>query len=130
MGCLGIKNAIADLFDSRGEYRKLRNRIRQDQALVQAEPDLVAKIIRDGLVYARRLGFEPNPDHRETMMVLGDANADACGAHIPLGKDGKPFFISGPSDNVPLIISKLEKAVGPEGFDYLVGLEEPDDVFG
>ncbi len=130
LGCLGVKNAFASMFDSRSGYRKLRNHIRRDQTLVTADPDLVAKIVREGLVYARRLGFEPNPDYREAMLVLGDANADACDLPIPLGKDGKPFFISGPYDNIPLIMSKLEKAVGSGGFYYMLGFEEQDGVFG
>jgi hypothetical protein len=129
LGCLGVKNAFARMFDSRGEYGQLRDRMQEDQTLVSADPNLAAKIIREGVTYAEKLGFRPNRDYGDTMLLLGDADPDACEVPTPLGKDGKPFFISGPYDNVPMIVAKLERAVGPDGFHYLVGLEEPSDDF-
>ena len=38
-----------------------------------------------------------------------------------MGVDGKPYFVSGPFDNVPRIMARLEKAVGPGNFEFLVG---------
>ena len=64
------------------------------------------------------------------MIVLGDADPEACDIPIPLGgKDDKPFFVAGPYDNVPRIMAQLEKAVGPGGFNYLVPLGDPRDFF-
>jgi hypothetical protein len=125
LGCLGVKSAFASLFDSKRAYeQKLRRGITERQAMMEANLNLVAKIIREGIAYARRLGFNPDPDYREAMVLLGDANPDACDVPIPLGsKDGKPLFIAGPYDDMEQIMAKLEKAVGPGGFYYLVPLE-------
>ena len=40
------------------------------------------------------------------------------------GEDGGPWYSAGPDDNVPRIISTLERAVGKDGFDF-VAFEEP-----
>lgn len=96
LGCLGVKSAFTSLFHSQREYeQKLRRRITSHQSMMPADLNLVAKIIREGIAYARELGFSPDPDYRDAMLVLGDADPDACPDPIPLGgKDGKPFFNS------------------------------------
>lgn len=122
LGCLGVKSAFASLFDSQREYeQRLRRRLTDQMPMMKADLNLAAKIIGESIAYARRLGFEPDPDYREAMIVLGKANPGACDVPIPLGgRDGKPFFIAGPYDDVPRIMAKLERALGPDGFHFLV----------
>ena len=122
LGCLGVKTAFASLFDTRREYeQKLRARITSQQEMIKAEVNLVAKIIREAIAYAKDLGFKPDPDYRDAMLVLGDADPDACDVPIPLGgRDGKPFYIAGPYDNVDRIMAKLMRKLGPDGFTYLI----------
>jgi hypothetical protein len=119
LGCLGVKAAFGRLFDTEAEYEELRNEIRSRQNMVKADVDLVAKIIREAIAYAKALGFQPDPGYRDAMLVVGDADADACEVSVPLGKDGKPFFIAGPDDRVHLIITKLARKLGPDGFTYI-----------
>jgi hypothetical protein len=125
LGCLGVKNAFAKLFDSFREYETLRQRMMSTQPLVHAELNLAAKIIREALAYARQLGFNPDPDYREASALLADADADACDAQIPLGKDGKPFFVAGPRDSAKRIMAQLTRTVGPGNFHYIVPLDAP-----
>lgn len=124
LGCLGVKNGFASLFDSEGEYREtLRRRIVESQPMQAVEPNLAAKIVREAIVYAQGLGLSPHRDSRDAMLVLGDADPDTCDTPVPLGNGaGKPFFVAGPYDNVPLIMARLERAVGRDGFEYLVPL--------
>lgn len=126
LGCLGVKSAFASLLDSRFEYeQKLRRRITSQQSMMSADLNLIAKIIREGIAYARELGFSPDPDYRDAMAVLGDADPDACPDEIPLGgEDGKPLFIAGPYDDVPAIMAQLTKLCRPDGFTYLLPLGE------
>ena len=91
--------------------------------MAQAKVDLVAKIVREAIAYAKPLGFHPDPGYRDAMLVLGDADLDACKETIPLGRDGKPLFIPGPDDKVNLIMTKLTRKLGPDGFNYIVPLE-------
>jgi len=41
---------------------------------------------------------------------------------LPFGKNGKPFFIAGPYDNVEQILQQLETTVGQGNYDFLIGL--------
>ena len=131
LGCLGVKSAFASLFDTRREYeQKLRARITSQQEMIKAEVNLVAKIIREAIAYAKDLGFKPDPDYRDAMLVLGDADPDACDVPIPLGgRDGKPFYIAGPYDNVDRIMAKLMRKLGPDGFTYLIPISGDEEVF-
>jgi len=131
LDCLGVKCAFASLFGSVREYeRKLRERVLQNQTMVPADLNLVAKIIREGIAYASQLGFSPDPDYRDADILLGDADPQACDVEVPLGgEDGKPFFISGPFDDVPRIMARLEKKLGPDGFRCLIHLGDPGDSF-
>jgi hypothetical protein len=130
LGCLGVKSAFASLFDTRREYRQLRKRVTASQDMIKADLNLVAKIIREGIAYARELGFRPDPDYRDAMHVLGDADPDACSTSIPLGgKDGKPFFIAGPYDDVDRIMAKLTRKLGRDGFHYMIPIGGDEEVF-
>jgi hypothetical protein len=120
LGCLGVKAAFGRLLDTEREYKELRDDMQSRQKMIKADPDLAAKIIREAVAYAKDLGFWPDPDYRDAMLVLGDADPNACDTPIPLGKDGKPFFIPGPDDKVNLILAKLTRKLGPDGFDYVV----------
>jgi len=130
LGCLGVKSAFGRLFDTRQEYEELRNGMMSRQDVIEADLNLVAKIVREGIAYAQELGFRPDPDYRAAMLVLGDADPDACDVPIPLGsKDGKPFFIAGPYDNVDRIIAKLTRKLGPDGFHFLAPIGGGEEIF-
>ena len=131
LACLGVKNAYARPISSYQEYQELRQGMTENQSMLPTHDlNLVAKIIEEGIAYAHQFGFKPNPDYHKAKLVLGDANPDACSTQIPLGgSEGKPMFISGPYDNVDRIIAKLTKAVGPDGFHYLVGLDPEAELF-
>jgi hypothetical protein len=125
LACLGVKDAFARVFTSPGEYEQLRRRIGTAQMLVPADLDLVARIVREGIAYARQLGFEPHPDYPAAAALLQGAQPDACHVTVPLGKDGKPFFVAGPRDDIPRILAQLTRSVGSENFAYLIPLEMP-----
>jgi len=129
LACLGVKDAFPAVFDSVAEYnQKLRRRATEQQAMIPADLNLVAKIIRESIAYARKLGFAPHQDYAPASILLGNADPEACDLPVPLGgKNGKPFFCSGPYDNVPRIMAQLERAVGPGGFDFLIGIHPGPD---
>jgi len=130
LGCLGVKSAFGRVFNTLREYRELRDGMMGRQDMVQADINLVAKIIREAITYAQDLGFKPDPDYRDAMPVLGGADPDACSTPVPLGsKDGKPLFIAGPYDNVDRIIAKLTRKLGPDGFYYMVPIGGDEEIF-
>ena len=126
LGCLGVKNALARVFPSRFDYEdELRDLMASQQRMIDADLDLVAKIIREGIAYARSLGFNPHRDFAPAALLLAGADPDACPTPIPLGKDGKPFFVAGPYDNATRVMAQLTKAVGPGNFEYVVPIGAP-----
>ena len=131
LGCLGVKNAFARVFNSRSEYVEgWRSTLVSRQPMMRADLNLVAKIIREGIAYAHSLGFRANPDYRDAMLVLGNADPDASAARVRLGgKDGKPFFVAGPYDNVPKTLAQLTKAVGPDGFHFIAPVRPDMELF-
>ncbi len=123
LGCLGVKNAMTKVFDSDYDYVvELRDGMMSRQALEKADLNLAAKILRESIAYARRWGFNPNPDYAQASLLLAEADPDASDEDIPLGRDGKPFFFAGPYDDAKKILAKLEKTAGPGNFDYFAML--------
>ena len=61
------------------------------------------------IAYARNLGFEQHPDFAAAEAHLGPWNGPST---ITFGKQGKPFYISGPNDNPRTIIRTLERSAG------------------
>ncbi len=88
--------------------------------MIEADVSHAAKIIRETIAYAKELGFNPDPDYRHAVRVLGDADPDACDVPIQLGgADGRPFYFAGPYDTVSRILAKLTRKLGPDGFTYI-----------
>ncbi|MBI3977853.1 MAG: hypothetical protein HY331_06680 [Chloroflexi bacterium] len=122
LGCLGVKNAFTRLYPTQAEYEwEVRERIAAEKPMVKADLNLVAKIIREGIAYASAVGIDPHRDYYRAEPLLAGADPDAVSVHVPLGRDGKPFYLAGPYDDVRSIMAKLTKAVGPDGFHYLIG---------
>lgn len=120
--CLGVKNAYGRVTNE-FEYNELLEHMREAQGVAPADVNLVAKIIRDSVAYASEIGFRPNKDLRQTLLVLGEADPDSCDEEIEMGgADGKPHFVGGPYDNVDKIMKTLTKKLGPDGFTYMVPL--------
>ena len=126
LGCLGVKNAFAATFPTRFAYHeKVRDQLVQERGLVGTDFDLAAKIVAEAIEYARELGFEPHRDFREARLLLAGSRPEACATVVPLGgTDGKPYFISGPYDDVPRILATLARSRGPEGFHVTATIED------
>jgi hypothetical protein len=130
LGCLGVKSAFGRPLHTMEEYQDLHDGMEANQDMINADLNLAAKIIREAIAYAGELGFRPDPDYRDAMLVLGDADPEACDVPVPLGgKDGKPFFVAGPYDNVDRIIAKLTRKLGADGFTYIVPIGGDEQVF-
>jgi hypothetical protein len=48
---------------------------------------------------------------------------------LTFGREGKPFYVAGPRDNVQRILRQLEKTAGPGNFDYIAMVGGPGDDF-
>jgi len=129
LGCLGVKNANLVIEPSWGSYlSEVRERMTERQAMAQTDLDTLAKIIREAIAYAASLGFKPHRDYAEAAQMLAGSDPAASPVEVTPGKDGRPFFIAGPYDNVAQIIAKLDKAVGLGNYDFLAPIGDPGDL--
>lgn len=61
--------------------------------------------------------------------LFGNVSADACDEVFRFGRDGRPFYMPGPSEPSSLIRSRVEhlrKILGKDGFT--LGFFDTDDV--
>jgi len=120
--CLGIKDV---LYAEIGE-NELRSRLaEQDEAqrFIEVEPARARKLIRDAAAYAAGLGLAAAKDTPAIEAIFGDVDAGACTETFTFGRDGKPFFMSGPNDTparIRAITRALEESRGADAWDYMV----------
>jgi len=120
--CLGVKNAFITIA-SRDEYRQRLRRWPEAESLQPMNAACFRKLVEGGAAYARELGFSPHADYAEASRIFGDVQGSACPTRFEYGRDGKPFYISGPHETpaqAQAIVEQLERRVGPGNFDYLV----------
>ncbi len=72
--------------------------------------------------YAKKIGFEPQKDFKLSRFVLDEPSEGDLTVSVEFGKDGKPFYIAGPDDNIDYIMKKLIKNVGEGNFKYILSL--------
>ena len=123
LGCLGIKDAHSRGFSSEFEFKnELLEAIASTEPIQPCSLDFGSKMIQTAIAYARGLGFEPHKDARKAMRLIGEAHPENCLDDIPTGgEDGKPFFISGPYDNVNKVMSTLNRSVGAGNYNVIMG---------
>jgi hypothetical protein len=128
--CLGLKNTFANAGFSRGRYmNEIRNKIFRAGKPVECSIELAQQMIYQSIEYAEQFGFEPEKDFAISQYLLAPRGELEEPYKLTFGKDGKPFFISGPHDNVARILRQLEKTAGPGNYDYLAMLgDEPVDI--
>jgi hypothetical protein len=121
--CLGVKNAMADIV-SRAKYDlDLYGKLADDYTLLPMKPESARKLVDGAVQYARDLGLAPHADYHVAKMIFGDISAEACTEEYRFGKDGKPYFISGPHDSpfrCDEILRRLRSCCGEEGHHFLV----------
>jgi hypothetical protein len=92
---------------------------------VAAPLELARHLVLGAIDYARSLGFGPRPDFAPARPKLGDWEGPSA---LTFGKDGKPYYISGPHDDASRVIATLERTVGRDGYHFIVGLDELNEV--
>lgn len=123
--CLGVKNAV--VFPPQTDL-ELEERIAMigDQIgpLRRVEPIIAQSVVYNAIEYARALGFAPHRDFPEA--IFGPRPATLV--DTPLSRVARPFYVSGPDDDMKRILGKLITAVGPDGFDITVGGPPVDEL--
>lgn len=129
LGCLGVKNADSGVIDSVMEYEDtVRSLMMEMQSMVPCSLDLAAKVVHEGIRYARELGFQPHRDARKALKLLKGASPEEVLEVVPLGDgSGRPLFVAGPYDNVDAVLAKLDRVVGEDGYAFVHPVELEDE---
>jgi len=119
--CLGVKNAVGPLPMGSGAVEDFSRRFFGgfDDAPVSVPLEFAQAVVHGAVAYARGLGFEPHPDFDAVVGYLG---APAGPSPIRFGRDGQPFYISGPYDNPRAVMDTLEATAGGGNYHYMVGV--------
>jgi hypothetical protein len=107
--CLGVK----DVFYTEIGKTELRSRLaaQEDiQQFVEVEPAYARKLIRGAATYAADLGLPAAKDTQVIEAIFGDISVETCAEIFLFGKDGRPFFVSGPNDT-PERIRNIARAL-------------------
>lgn len=132
--CLGVKAAIFSV-ETRPGFDDVVGNLGEPYAMREIEPAYARKLIEQSVAYAESIGFLPHDDYYEATIVFGDINPEDCAEEFAFGRDGKPFYVSGPRDSVQkraLVLATLHAHCGEGKYDYLVhvGKNPPPDIFG
>jgi len=130
LACLGLKSVQVKRFADLVEYEEFRTHVLTGPPMVQADLDLVAKILYTARDYASQLGFKPDFVFTQAEFLLSGAEPEHCPTPVPTGgPEGKPLYINGPYDDPDQIIATLRRTVGEDNFDYVIQAG-PDTRFG
>jgi hypothetical protein len=128
--CLGVKDAGFSQFRDDADLKKsLLDPLFRDEEPTPLTPDAARKLVEGAVAYARGFGFAPSADFKKAGRVFGGISSADCEEEFVFGKDGKPFYIQGPSEQPASrdrILRLLEASCGPGGYEYLV-LEDDFD---
>ncbi len=120
--CLGVKTAYWNVDVPRSQFIN-----EYLPGMLMGEPleissDLAHELIYGSIEFAARWGFRPDADFKLAQQVLDPPEAHARSGQVQFGKDGKPFYVSGPHDNVKAIMRQLTRTAGEDNFDFLAAL--------
>jgi hypothetical protein len=120
--CLGLKDTFAKTNVSPDRYRELRETMDSRQKMTRCPIELAHQMIYAAIDYAALFGFKPQSDWAQSQYLLQPRGELEESYQLTFGKDGKPFFISGPYDNVEQIVKQLDKTAGPGNYDVVINL--------
>jgi len=123
--CLGVKDAFCG-FMAKSEYlERFYDELKRRFEIVALQPAAARKLVEGAVDFARSVGLSPHPDYTRARQIFGDIDPAGSDREFEFGKDGKPFFVSGPNDSpgrCASIVGILQERCGKGGFDYVVAV--------
>ncbi len=118
--CLGVKDAMEIRIVDPTTYKDFVTFAYEKfpDGATEIPLELAQAIVFGGVEYAAKLGFQPHRDFAKTRSHLGAWSGEPV---LNFGRQGKPFYTSGPYDDPLKILKTLRETVGEGNFDYLIG---------
>lgn len=129
--CLGIKDAYCNADIPPGIFHRQYLPKMLSGSPVEISPALAHELIYGSIEYAARFGFRPHRDFDLARHILDTPETHPRSGTVEFGKNGKPFYISGPYDNPDPIIRQLIRTAGEGNFNFLIPINGlPFDDWG
>jgi hypothetical protein len=126
-GCLGLKNTayrydideedLEALVEGFSEYEDI-----EECSYVEAH-----NLIYGAIAYAEELGFKPEMDWKTSQYIVEEDSEEIELIEYEFGKNGQPFYVSGPFDNNAKVISTLNRSVGEGNYLSVFSMGGFDD---
>jgi hypothetical protein len=119
--CLGVKDCFG-LIANVAEYGERLESFRK-QGVRPIDPPSARRLVEDAVAYAASFGLAAYADFRKIRPILDGIDPELAREIFPMGKNGKPMFMPGPSQSVEetrRIKSLLDKHCGPEGYKFMI----------
>jgi hypothetical protein len=137
MYCLGIKDCYTRTDVSLAQFERDLPKL----CAKNPEPcsvEFAHELVYGAMEYAKGYGFDPHLDFTGQLanMVLDPPDAHPRTHTIEFGKDGKPFYVSGPYDDerkINRVLNTLNRTAGEGNFHFLAGfggMDMFDDELG
>ena len=126
--CMGLKDAFLTV-RLPDEYAAMLEQFGDHERLKPVTPACLRKFVEGAIDYAGRLGLAPHRDYERAAVILGDIDPAECAETFTYGKDGKPFYVSGPRESelrIRQIVALLKSRCGENGFTFLAGIDRPE----
>jgi len=123
--CLGVKNAFFVSLRPEKFASTIERMLGEDPR--DMAPACARKLVEGSVAYAAGLGLKPHRDYRNAKRVFENIDASECAQTFQFGRGGKPYYVSGPNDSPTksrLLIDRLSRRYGPDGFDYLIPADD------
>jgi hypothetical protein len=126
--CLGVKDAMPP---RTVDTIKFKEAVAALFDLFPGKPQEIPLEVAQGMIfsaceYALSLGFQPHKDFEKSRAHIGEWDGTI---RIECGRNGKPFYVSGPHDNPTKIMETLKKSRGEGNFDFMFGSDPVEDDF-
>jgi hypothetical protein len=125
--CLGIKDVAFKSMDA-GQWAAFLDASEYAMPLSPIDPGFGRKLLRDLAAWSASMGFAPHPDFATVERLFGTVSADTCTTEFQFGREGKPFYIQGPSDTPAQARQRLAQVSRATGGSGKILLLEPDEV--
>jgi hypothetical protein len=118
--CLGVKNAnLVPLQPEQTLREFVAEEVRPMGELRECEPGEAQAVVFHAIDYAASLGFGYHPDFEPSLLAPRPESL----RETPLAHPARPFYVSGPHDDVDMILEQLDRVVGSQDYDVIDGFD-------
>jgi hypothetical protein len=101
------------------------------QQFHSVSPEALRNLVEGAAAYASSCGIAACREWPQITPIFGDIDPSQCLTQFTYGKDGKPFFMPGPSDSesrIRQIIDLLHRNAGQENYNFALVMPADDDI--